>query len=367
MFTGYKYSIAGVLFLLNTGHQALIAQQLRSLSLFPHYGFIFVHSDDVENTRDSRPFGLQFDLSVQRTDQTSYDLCRCSPRQGFSLYYFNYDNDILGQSLSPAYFLEPTFRLGAKLSYAFRGTVGLSFLNNPHHPKKNPDNQSYSTHVSALLGLSSGLDFRLKQNFDLQFRLNYLHISNGGIKDPNKGINWPTLSLGLSYKPAKSQSSAEYEASRVSKTPYLRWAFSGLLSSRIAAVGDKQRYFVYGLGAGLSRQVNSLSAITLAGEFHYDKALEERYRRAGEPEQAAFAGLLAGHEFLLGRFIFSQELGYYLFKPKPLDYGFYHRWGLSYYLNRHVLLGVNLKAHRQVAHFLDFRISYFMRRALKPN
>lgn len=367
MFTGYKYCIAGVLFLLNTGHQALFAQQLRSLSLFPHYGFIFVHSDDVENTRDSRPFGLQLDLSVQRIDQTTYDLCRCSPRQGFSLFYFNYDNSILGQSLSPAYYLEPVFKLGPKLFYAFRGTVGLSFLTNPHHPQRNPDNQSYSTHVSALLGVSSGLDFRLNRNFDLLFRLNYLHVSNGGIKDPNKGINWPTLSLGLSYRPAYNQSPEVKEMAAGSKVRYLRLAFSGLLSSRIAAVGDKERYFVYGLGMGLSRQVNSLSAITMAAEFHYDKALEERYRRAGEPGQAAFAGLLAGHEFLLGRFIFSQELGYYLLKPKPLDYGFYHRWGLSYSLNRHVLLGVNLKAHRQVAHFLDFRVSYFIRRALNPS
>ena len=30
---------------------------------------------------------------------------------------------------------------------------------------------------------------------------NYNHISNGGLKQPNKGINYPTLALGLDYIP----------------------------------------------------------------------------------------------------------------------------------------------------------------------
>ncbi len=67
---------------------------------------------------------------------------------------------------------------------------------------------------------------------------------------------------------------------------------------------------------------------------------------------------MAGHEFFLGKFLFSQRLGYYVFDQTPYYDNLFHRWGLHYRLNKQVGFGFNLLAHRQVAEFIDFRISY---------
>jgi hypothetical protein len=68
--------------------------------------------------------------------------------------------------------------------------------------------------------------------------------------------------------------------------------------------------------------------------------------------------LVDGHEFLLGKFIFSQQIGYYLYKPAPYDRDWFHRWGIMAKVNKHWWAGFNLKAHLQVADFIDVRVIY---------
>ena len=65
-----------------------------------------------------------------------------------------------------------------------------------------------------------------------------------------------------------------------------------------------------------------------------------------------------GHEFLLGKFLFSQQIGYYLFKKHVPSDNWYHRWGLVYRFNQKINFGINLKVHRHIADFIDFRIGY---------
>jgi hypothetical protein len=77
-------------------------------------------------------------------------------------------------------------------------------------------------------------------------------------------------------------------------------------------------------------------------------------------------GLMIGHEFIFRRILFSQQLGYYLFKDtktfsalyQQAFPSLYHRWGLRYKLNAHWFAGFNMLAHNQVADFIDLRLNY---------
>ena len=52
------------------------------------------------------------------------------------------------------------------------------------------------------------------------------------------------------------------------------------------------------------------------------------------------AGLLGGHEFLLGKFIFSQRLGVYLFDQTPYYDALFHSWGIHFCANKHIGMGI---------------------------
>jgi hypothetical protein len=95
------------------------------------HGFIFAHSEAVENTKGSNPTGIEGILSWQRNDSATWSLCNCFPRKGLLLAYYDYDNKVLGKSITGAYFLEPTYRLSKGSFFAFKGAAGISSLTNP--------------------------------------------------------------------------------------------------------------------------------------------------------------------------------------------------------------------------------------------
>lgn len=343
-------------------------ESLFSIGIGVQHGFIFAHSEDVQNTRGARPTGIEGILSWQRNDSASYALCHCYPRQGVLLAYYDYDVGLLGKSATAAYFLEPTYKIGNRVLFSFKGAAGLSYLSNPFDSIGNPGNQSYSTHASFYLLVGLGAWVQLSEHWWLNPGINYQHISNGGKRQPNKGINWPTAGITVSYQPTFRPF---YTSSRTSEKYWRNYstrydvALLGTFRNGYNEAGDRQRFPLGGLALQAGRQVGNLSMLTVGAEAYHDEELQDKLRREGLNASPVKAGLLLGHEFLLGRFQFSQSLGVYVFDQTPYYDRIFHRWGLQYRINRHLSAGFNLLAHRQVAEFIDLRLAYTFQKRYK--
>lgn len=342
---------------ISTGKQ----KSLFSIALGVQHGFIFAHSVDVQNTRGARPTGLETILSWQRNDSAIFSLCHCYPRQGLLLAYYDYDVDLLGKSGTAAYFLEPTYRISNRVLFSFKGAAGISYLSNPYDSIGNPGNQSYSTNLSGYLLVGIGAWVQLSEKWWLNPSVNYQHISNGGTRQPNKGINWPTTGIAVSYQP---NSRPWYVGTRNTEKYWrnhsIRYdvASLGTIRRGYNESGSRERYLVGGVALQAGKQVGSLSMLTLGAEVYKDEELQEKLRREGLKASPVKAGVMLGHEFLLGQFQFSQRLGVYVFDQTPYYDRIFHRWGLQYRINRHFSAGFNLLAHRQIAEFVDFRLAY---------
>jgi hypothetical protein len=107
-----------------------------------------------------------------------------------------------------------------------------------------------------------------------------------------------------------------------------------------------------------SKQVGTINALTAGFEVFRDEAIKLQLKRDSIEGNATRAGVLVGHEFLLGKFIFSQRLGVYVFSNTPYFNRLNHRWGIQYRINQNFSMGVHLNAHKQVAEFVDLRLSY---------
>jgi hypothetical protein len=331
-----------------------------SAGINAQYGMILVHSVKIQNTAGARPRGIQLEATWQKIGQQTWDNCYCYPHMGFSLTWFDYNNKILGQGVSTSYFIEPSFRLYRGFEISLKGQLGLSWLSNPYDKDANPNNMSYSLPVTGYVGVGLGTYISIGEKVRLKIFGNYLHVSNGGIRDPNKGIDWPTVGIGLNYvfNPTKIPV-REKTTGRNFKGKKPRIDVFGFATVRLAEIGEKRQYLIYGAGATISKQVGILSAITGGVEWHDDEAERELQRRHNRSDlDYRFAGIAVGHEFLLGKFIFSQQLGTYLYKNTPDFPNYYHRWGLVFRSSQHFSYGVNLKAYSHHVHFLDFRTVY---------
>ncbi len=330
-----------------------------SVNLGAHYGFIFVHSKKAESTRGSHPYGIEFNLAWQRNDTAALNICNCYPRKGVMFSFFNYDNYALGKMFGASYFLEPTYRLNKNLFFSFRGSVGGSYLTNPADSVTNPENHSYSTAFNFYLTLGMGLWFRLNDHWWLNSSVNFQHISNGGMQLPNLGINWPTAGLTLSYqKNPMPYFDRERHKDKQWKNYSLRWDTYVFGMVKKVMMEDDTKLPLFGAGFQVGKQVSRLNALTLSAEIFSDPAtteeLKQKYAIDASPVRA---GIMFGNEFILGRFLFSQRIGAYVYN-ETTNPTLFHRWGLLYRTSHHWSLGFSFLAHGKTADFFDAKVAY---------
>ncbi|MBN8664522.1 MAG: acyloxyacyl hydrolase [Chitinophagales bacterium] len=323
-------------------------------------GSIYAHTKDVENTKGARPIGIEWSFVWRKTDSTTYRKFYGFPSQGISVQWTNFDNAILGRGFTAAYFIEPDIHFGQDAGMGIRAAAGMAFLNNPHDPQKNPTNSSYSTRLNSYLALGLRPYWQISSQWQAFGMLSYRHTSNGGVSLPNKGVNWITMDAGLRYYPNKKQDLRE----RIQRWKQLgyqkttRWDIGMFYASRSIDNTSAERFGVLGLSLLVSKQTGRTHAFTLGAELYQDNALREQLKADTLQASAIKSGLLLGHEFLWGRFIFSQQIGMYLFDQSPYYPVWYHRWGLLYRVRERWLLGFQLKAHKHIALFPDLRIQY---------
>jgi len=330
-----------------------------SIGVRPHYGFIIIHSRDILPVKNSHPFGLGVDVSWHYNSKKAFDRCLCFPRLGISTTFWNYDSpEILGNGVNSIFFIEPFFGIYNKVSFSFRAGTGLAYASRPYDPVSNPENLSYSTRFSFALQVAAGLNIWLSDNMMMSAAANYNHISNGGMKDPNKGINYPTVSLGLDYylrnATFESFPQSDWRESVAHKTRYFISAFA---TKRELEIDNEQKTFpAAGFNFRVNHQVSRINAIAAGLEVMGDWGAREKSKQAGQTSSHYMAGLFVGNDFLLGRFMFGQQFGVYVFNPYGGTPDLYQRYFLDFFATKSVTTGIGLKAHGHVADFLDFRI-----------
>lgn len=336
----------------------LFAQKVRSYSAGIHAGTIIPHSRDVQNTKGAFPKGIEISTGLSDTSSSTYAICKCMTESGINVQYITYNTELLGYSLGLNYYFEPRFALSSQTQLAVKGLCGSMYLSNPFHPIHNPSNMSYSTHVSFFLGIGTGIRQQFSEHWQGGFNLLFLHTSNAGIKDPNKGINWPVLQMQLQYYPQVFSFGR-----RTPETPaaFKHYGFTvyGLYSSKIVDIGDKVRHSVYGISSEGYKQISPINGLIAGAEIYDDHSLKKKLERQQLAHLSSIrSGITAGHYVALGRIQFSQQLGIYTYSQSPFFNLFYHRWGLNYSFGNKLVLGISLKAHRHIANFADVRLGY---------
>ncbi len=335
-----------------------------------HFGFMFAHSVHVENVKGINPYGFELEYSHLRTGIAVKNKYNSYPRTGFSFTYTNYNRNFLGQAYALSYFVEPNFRVGNSLKLLLRASGGLAYFTNPYDAIKNPSNHSYSTHINSYLQFDLGLSYPVSKHFALYGMGGFFHASNAGFKEPNAGVNYINASIGLQYYAYSTRLPVYNHGSDTSwRHQPMHFEAAIFYSPKSGYKRDTSvaRNFLIGTSVTAIKQISNIDALTAGAEIYYDGGLRSTKEYiVGDTSSNTFAGLLIGHRFLLNRFTFSQELGFYIHKQtkvynttyRDLYHTIYHRWGLSYNIKNRWSIGVNLLAHKQVADFIDGRLIY---------
>lgn len=322
-----------------------------------HGGAVLIHSQELAPVRNSYPRGVELDFVRHKIGQRAWESCHCYPRVGLSMSYWDFDQpDILGQAVMGIFYVEPVFNAWRRVSYSVRAGTGFTWQNRPYDPQQNPLNQSYSTRVAFPLHISFLQHIRLSPQWVADLTVTYNHLSNGGFREPNKGVNWPGVGLGIGYYPQApvfvNRGKDDWRSTMTRRFRYEVSAFVGFKEPV-----SKAYIFSPGLEVKAARRIARASNLSLGMEWIHDNALAFHIRRDEGNASPQRLSVAVGHEFILGKFFFSQQFGWYAWKPYSRGADVWQRYGLIYPVWRNVYVGSNLKVHGHVSQQLDLRIT----------
>ncbi|MGM0497001.1 MAG: acyloxyacyl hydrolase [Bacteroidota bacterium] len=332
-------------------------------SLKPQYGFIIPHSSSIKNISDFQPYGFGAEGGWHLLKDKDWERCNCYSRTGFTILHINYNSpDILGSSTNLIAFAEPFFNYQGFVLTSVRMGVGASYLSKTYDAKTNPENMFFSSHLSFLVHLDLNVTKYLTDQWFLHGYFKYNHISNGGISKPNKGMNFPTYGLGVGYSFDRVRFEEKKKKELKKPTPVIPsvQAFGTLLSTE---QDDEiyERSLAMGVLVKGRKKVSRINALNAGVEGSVDFSVKEKMKEATNHRDHKQLSALIGHDFVFGKFIFSQYWGTYIYAPYYEKRNFFQRYGLTYELFDNFRMGVTLKAHAQVAENFNLMIEYDLR------
>lgn len=333
----------------------------KQIGLHAYAGFIIPHAPDLKAVSQSQPVGIELTYSRVSFSRAAYERCNCFARTGAYINYITFNNPAeLGRTIGIGGYFEPLIRYRSPLYFSLRATAGLAYLTRVYDAATNPRNTFFGSPLSGMLALSASAHHRLTRHIHASATVSYNHISNGGIRQPNRGMNFPTLGLGLLYLTgtASLPDAAQWPKSTISNRFIRR--IMGFGSVRTLPQTDKlpeTAGWIWGLSATAGYRVNRFHALSAGLEFVDDGYIREQLNRDSQLLNHRQLGLLMGYELWLGRYVFTTHMGWNLLQPTALPDGrLFQRYQLLFTVRNRYLAGVGLRARLNVAEGFDLRM-----------
>lgn len=329
-----------------------------SLSYSLYSGNILAHSADIAPLADANPFGATLSLAWQSQRKEASINAPIRAKKGFRFSYANFNNpQQLGSAYTFTAFTEPFLGSDKRFFISFPLDAGISYLSKIYHPIQNPENLFFGSPISFYLGAGLQLNYKLRERSILQANVTYQHISNGGIKAPNKGMNFPSLGLGFSHYLAEPNFS---RLEPISSSIYLqKWDVKAFAYASLKTVPNPNELRPMG-GAQLlySRSFNAFHHWLIGTEFGFNGFKKEYYARKNQQVNPFEWSLQSGYQLKIGRTSLLILLGAEVYNQQLKNSILYQRYALVQQVGKKWYLAGTLKANAHVADIFDIRLGY---------
>ncbi len=327
------------------------------------YSSIWSGRGSLQQFTLDHPWAVQFDLGLLKDSQHAWNYCSCYSRNGVSIGYINFANPSkLGKALTVSVFAEPILILRKQFSLSIRGNAGFAFLNKVYDSVTNKESIFFSTKVSYYLAGGLKASYQPYKNLNISTSVQFNHISNGGRRDPNEGMNFPSANFEVTYlvNPLKLERRPSEKFKDKTFDIIVR-AFGGQRLAQGNSVWSEENRLVIGANVGLIRRIGKLNGIGAGGEIYYDGINSVYQQRSGKPFQTIIGGLNIQHYLFFGKLLFGQQFAWYVTPNTGYQKNIYQRYFLEYMVTKSWCAGVSLKAHGDHSDYMALSVGYFFK------
>ena len=322
-------------------------------------GFIYRHTKSIGHLITEHPTGFELYAYKSTYGDREWQSLYNYPDIGVSLVMVNYHNPELGKSIATLIYNDIYLTSHSKSNHLkLKIGGGLAYHTKHYDEYTNPRNNILSTDFTYALQMR--LEYGVALNkWKLTSALTLNHFSNGSIKKPNKGVNVPSVSLGIS----RQISDYKLEYQNPDPVPFDRNIHAninlatGFTSTDIAR--DKI-FMSYNLSFYIDKRISRRSIVNAGVDFFANYAVKEfikyDFKIDGPVPDFKRIGLVAGHEFFMGRTAVLIQMGYYVYRPYKYDSLLYQRYGLKYFISDRYFTSIYLKAHNGNAEMAEWAL-----------
>lgn len=290
------------------------------------------------------------------------------PLLGVGLMYTDYGVDsVYGKCISVYPNIQINLIRGRYLEWTFRVGAGFGFVTRKYTrvPEWDTLNNAISSTINNFTLFATDLRYRISEHLDIQAGLNFSHISNAAVRQPNLGINMYGAHVGLRYFPVSSRPEKIVHDLKPIRNRWLAQARLGLALNE-GGSADGPLYPSYHVSGFVSRRYAGLNKMFAGIDYSYHKRVEAFLKNneihvGDEKSHSWKSSVFVGNEFLLGRVGVFGQLGYYL-RNAYLNLGnYYEKLGVNIYVIRkekgplkELCATMLLKAHQTEAELVEF-------------
>src|ERR1035437_3481906 len=339
-----------------------------------HYGFIVAHHQNMDYLIKHHIAAGEIDLVRITNGEKSWQKTYKNPEMGLGLFCAELGNPKqLGEAIGIFPFINFSLNPGRKFKLYFRVSNGIGIVTKPFDRINNHKNNINGSYLNTFINLRLNSVFYPGKKIRMETGIGLAHLSNGAVALPNLGINLATINVGISF--LKPQVTSHSERSPSDKSQEIQSPKPEIINpkyffSLTAAAGPNginppggKEYAGFMFSASGWRSVSEKSRFGAGLEAMYDFSNIEDAKRdtafdTSKPLNNLQAGLKFGYELVIGKISLPLEMGYYLFSKTTRGGPFYHRIGIRYYVNKHLLINYTLKTQWATAENLEVGIGY---------
>lgn len=348
---------ANILFANSDSTQNFYGLRYRQMLIVPHTSDLSVFSGTM-------PSALQFEYGRITSRKSSWDQCNCFSLTGFTLGTTNFNNSTqLGRSFDFTLFTEAYLFQTSKLKQNIRAGAGISWLTRPFSEEGNSQNYFYSTNIGFNLQLGYVLSFKLNDYLNLNAALMMNHISNGGMKKPNRGMNFPGIDISVNYSTG-NLFLPDFKRSPLHDNRLKYWIQPFIFMQTGSGDYGFDIEFKPGIGLNLAvlKPLSKISNLGVGTELVYDGLFKEYDRKIEFVRFDPFSfALHVQHNLVFKKAVFANQFGYYIYRLHPFQsHEFYQRYSLHFKASERIYPGITLKAHASAAEYLAVSVAMQM-------
>lgn len=343
------------------------------------YGFFASHHLELDIFRSHFP---AFELSIEKATwgKSQWEVIYGYPIIGISIWYSPLGGfNEIGTAIAVYPFINFTLVKNEKQSLNFRLGVGLGYLSNHFHHKKNYKNFAIGSNLNVAGSLYLEYRRKVSDMITLSGGAGLTHFSNGAMKTPNFGMNNVLITLSvasylkrpnprLKNKILPELYPFEFDGK---KSLDLDVGISLGMKDMTKEIGE--RFMVYAFSANLFKRVSWKSKFGIGFDLTYDASDKYILDWNGVPAdndwQILKPGISGAYQLLISKLSFVFNFGVYLAGKERSEGDLYQRLQLRYLFVDQFFASITVNSNWGKAEYIGFgfgyKLSFIYKRTVK--